>query len=175
MGRFPRAVALPAQGQVAQPEKAHAEFRDAKSKIQIDRMLAINPAQRIFEIADHVIAGEIVFRQGKVDEAVAQLRQAAAIEDDLTYMEPPEWTLPVRHTLGAILMHARRYAEADQVYRADLAKWPENGWSLFGLAKALQAKGSTAEANQIERRFNKAWSKADTKITFTCLCVREKP
>ena len=172
MWRFSRAVAFAAKGQVAQAEKAHAEFRDAKAKIPPDRMLAANPAQRVLELADHVIAGEIAFRQGKIDEAVTHLQQAVAIEDDLIYMEPPEWTLPVRHTLGAVLVHARRYEEAEKVYRADLAKWPENGWSLFGLSECLRARAAAGEAGQIERRFSKAWSHADTRISSTCLCVR---
>src|SRR5882672_8239403 len=97
------------------------------------------------------------------------------MEDNLAYMEPPEWTMPVRHTLGAVLVVAGRHEEAEQVYRADLAKWPENGWSLFGLSKCLRARVATAEATQVERRFKNAWSNADTKISSTCLCVRGEP
>jgi len=33
-------------------------------------------------------------------------------------------------------MQERRFAEAEQVYRDDLARLPENGWSLFGLAQS---------------------------------------
>jgi len=172
MWRFSRAVAFAAKGQLAQAEKAHAEFRDAKAKIAPDRILAANPARRVLELADHVIAGEIAYRQGKIDEAVTQMQKAIAMEDDLIYMEPPEWTMPVRHTLGAILVDAGRYEDAEKVYRTDLAKWPENGWSLFGLAKCLRARDATGEAEQVERRFKKAWSNADTKIKSTCLCVR---
>ena len=172
MWRFSRAVAFAAKGQLAQAEKAHAEFKDALGKIPTERMLAANPARRVLEIADHVIAGEIAYRQGNSDAAVAQLLQAVAVEDDLNYMEPPEWTVPVRHTLGAVLVDARRYQDAEKVYRADLAKWPENAWSLFGLAKCLRARNATIEAEQVERRFRKAWSNADAKINATCLCVR---
>ena len=175
MWRFSRAVAFAAKGQLAQADKAHTEFKDARAKITPDRMLAANPARRVLEIADHVIAGEIAYRQGKSDEAVARLRQAVAVEDDLIYMEPPEWTMPVRHTLGAVLVDAGRYEDAEKVYRADLAKWPENGWSLFGLAKCLRARDATGEAEQVERRFKKAWSNADTRISSTCLCVRGEP
>ena len=52
------------------------------------------------------------------------------------YSEPPDWILPARHSLGAALMQERRFAEAEQVYRDDLARLPENGWSLFGLAQS---------------------------------------
>jgi tetratricopeptide (TPR) repeat protein len=171
MWRFARAVAYAAKGQVAEAETAHAEFKEAKAKIPPDRMVAVNPAERVLAIADQVIAGEIAYRKGEMDEAVAHLQQAVALEDDLVYMEPPEWALPARHTLGAILVDARRYEEAEKIYRADLAEWPENGWSLFGLAKCLRARGA-AEAEEVEKRFQKAWSKSDTNIGSSCLCVR---
>ncbi|MEX2141933.1 MAG: tetratricopeptide repeat protein [Pirellulales bacterium] len=175
MWKFSRAVAFAAKGQVAEAEKAHAQFKLAKAEIPPDRMVAVNPAERVLQIADHVIAGEIAYRKGNIDEAVNQLRRAIAIEADLVYMEPPEWTIPVRHSLGAILVDAERYEEAAAVYRSDLAQWPENGWSLFGLARCLRAQGNTAEAEQYEKRFEKAWVNADTKIGSSCLCVRAKP
>jgi tetratricopeptide (TPR) repeat protein len=121
-----------------------------------------------------MLDGEIAYRRGSIDEAVARLEEAIALEDDLMYMEPPEWVQPVRHTLGAILLEAGRHADAEKVYRADLVEWPENGWSLYGLAKCLQARGATAEADDIEKRFQKTWARADTKIGSSCLCVRAK-
>ena len=38
------------------------------------------------------------------------------------------------------MLPAKRYADAEQVYRADLADHPHNGWSLFGLQQALQGR-----------------------------------
>jgi hypothetical protein len=132
--------------------------------------MAINPAEKVLSIAEHALAGEIAFRSGKIDEAVKELTAAAEIEDTLQYMEPPDWVQPVRHTLGAVLVSAKRFDDAEKVYRADLAWWPENGWSLFGLAQCMQAKGSP-EAAELKERFKKAWSRADTEIESTCLCV----
>jgi tetratricopeptide (TPR) repeat protein len=138
-------------------------------------MVAVNRAERVLEIADRVIAGEVAYRRGEMDQAIAQLQQAVALQDDLVYMEPPEWAQPVRHTLGAVLVDAKRFEDAEKVYRADLAEWPENGWSLFGLAKCLRAQGDAGEADEVEKRFATAWSNADTKIGSSCLCVRAKP
>jgi len=137
-------------------------------------MMSINKAERIIAIAGHMLDGEIAYRRGSIDEAVAQLEKAIAIEDDLMYMEPPEWVQPVRHTLGAIFVDAGRHAEAEKVYRADLAEWPENGWSLYGLEKCLRARGATAEADEVQKRFQKTWARADTQIGSSCLCVRAK-
>lgn len=91
-------------------------------------------------------------------------------EDALRYDEPPGWLLPVRHSLGAALMQARRYAEAEQVYRDDLVRLPENGWALFGLAESLEMQGKHAEAAAVNARFRKIWAKADLQIKSSCLC-----
>jgi hypothetical protein len=48
-----------------------------------------------------------------------------------------DWILLARHSFGAALMQERRFAEAEHVYRDDLSRLPENGWSLFGLAQSL--------------------------------------
>jgi len=77
----------------------------------------------------------------------------------------------VRHSLGAVLMKQKRYAEAEQVYRDDLARLPENGWSLLGLTESLRKqKKNTDELAQTQAKFKKIWSKADLTITTSCLC-----
>ncbi len=89
----------------------------------------------------------------------------------MKYDEPPGWMIPVRHTLGATLMRTGRFAEAEQVYRTDLKRVPDNGWSLFGLAESLKAqKKSEVEVAATKARFQKIWAKADLKITSSCLC-----
>jgi tetratricopeptide (TPR) repeat protein len=169
--RFTRGVAYAAKGQVAEAEKERVAFAQAKAAVPKGAMVVLNPAETVLQIGKHVLDGEIAFRKGDIDSAVASLREAVRIEDDLKYMEPPEWIQPVRHTLGAILASNGRYEEAEKVYREDLKEWPENGWSLFGLAQCLRARGATAEADEIDKRFRKAWSRADVTIGSSCLCV----
>jgi tetratricopeptide (TPR) repeat protein len=94
-------------------------------------------ASTLLELAAHVLDGEILAAQGQTDAAVAALEKAVKIQDDLSYIEPPAWYYPVRHNLGAVLVDAGRYAEAETVYREDLRQFPENGWSLFGLQQSL--------------------------------------
>jgi tetratricopeptide (TPR) repeat protein len=78
-------------------------------------------------------------------------------------MEPPPWYYPVRQSLGAVLLEAGRAKEAEAVYREDLKRYPENGWSLFGLAKSLRAQGRAADAVKVEHRFRRAWAQADVQ------------
>jgi tetratricopeptide (TPR) repeat protein len=114
---------------------------------------------------DYALIGEIAARGGKLDEAIAQFREALKIEDAGLYFELPKWYYPIRQSLGAALLKAGRNAEAEAVYREDLKRFPENGWSLFGVAAALRAQGKSAEADEVDRRFGKAWSAADVKLT----------
>jgi hypothetical protein len=60
---------------------------------------------------------------------------------------------------------AGRAAEAAQTYREDLQIYPENGWSLHGLAQSLRAQGKTAEAAAVEARFTTAWQQADFTLS----------
>lgn len=171
MWRFSRGVAYAARGQLEDARRERARFQRAAARVPDGAMMAINPAEKILRIAAHVLDGEIAYRAGEVDKALSELRTAVALEDELMYMEPPEWIQPVRHTLGAVLVEAGRFAEAEQVYREDLAVWPENGWSLFGLAQCLRARGAEAEARAAEERFAKTWARADVKLRSSCFCT----
>ena len=99
--------------------------------------------------------GEILMRENKLDAGIAELREAIKLEDALNYDEPPGWLIPVRHSLGATLMQNGRFAEAEQVYREDLARLPDNGWSLFGLARACgrkrRTRGSRSDESEIPK------------------------
>src|SRR5205823_550157 len=79
--------------------------------------------------------------RGQSDQMIADLERAVAIQDRLDYIEPPAWFYPVRQSLGAALLQAGRSADAEAVYREDLRYYPNNGWSLFGLAQSLRAQG----------------------------------
>jgi tetratricopeptide (TPR) repeat protein len=126
--------------------------------------LVFNPAAPILEIAAQVLAGEIAAARGDTGTAVDHLRRAAAAEDELTYGEPPDWPVPVRHHLGAVLLAHGDARQAERVYREDLQRFPENGWALFGLAESLRAQRRDAEAAEVEARFQRAWAGADVTL-----------
>jgi len=63
-----------------------------------------------------------------------------------------------------------RYNEAEQVYRDDLKRLPDNGWSLFGLANALEMQRKPAEAAPVLAKFKRIWAKADVTIKSSCFC-----
>ncbi len=116
-------------------------------------------------IARHALVAEIALRRGETDTAVREFERAVALEDGLTYNEPPTWYYPMRQSLGKALLAAGRPAEAEQVYREDLRQFPENGWSLHGLQRSLEVQGKTDEALNVRQRFKAAWRHADVELT----------
>ena len=117
------------------------------------------------QIASRILDGELSLRRGNPDTAIAVLGEAVTIEDGIPYNEPPVWHHPPRQILGAVLLEAGRPAEAEAVYREDLKRFRENGWSLFGLAKSMEAQQKSSEALEVQRRFETAWKRADIRLT----------
>lgn len=123
------------------------------------------PMAKLLKIAENELKATIAGADGQLDEAVDLLEEAVAIQDDLYYIEPPHWYMPVRQRLGAALIEAERFEEARDVYLKDLSLWPDNGWSLKGLSIALAALQDTAGAEAANTAFEKAWKSADIEIS----------
>jgi len=157
LARYARGVAFAAQGRIEQAD----EVLEIISAIAADSDPADNPVPAI---TLHVLAGEIALRSGSADDAVDHFGAAVALEDGMLYEEPPLWYYPIRHSLGRALLEAGRPADAERVYRADLDRFRENGWSLLGLATALDAQEKPAEAAAVWARFQDAWADADVEL-----------
>ena len=97
------------------------------------------------------------------------LKQAVFYEDQLIYSEPTAWHIPVRQTLGAALLKAKKYEEAEKVYKEDLDIVRQNGWSLIGLHESLIGQGKLEEAKKIKQEFDNAWEHADIPIKTSVL------
>lgn len=166
-----RAIAFAAKSDNGNARKEQAIFRELVQHVPKETAVSNNTAESIIALANHMIEGELLIAEGKLDPGLDELHAALALEDALKYDEPPSWMIPLRHTIGANLMAAGRFTEAEQVYRDDLKRLPENGWSLLGLYQALAAQQTgRAELEATRARFNKVWAKADVKITSSCLC-----
>jgi len=166
-----RAIAFAAKKDFDGAEREHEAFRKARQAIPEESVFGDDPSHRILEVSDLFIAGEIALQKGEWERAAELLEEAVVVEDTLAYGEPPQWLQPTRHTLGAVYLEAGRYAEAERVYREDLSKWRDNGWSLYGLSRALAAQDKADEAAEVERQYLAAWAKADEPTTTSCKCI----
>jgi tetratricopeptide (TPR) repeat protein len=122
------------------------------------------PALPMTQLSLALLDGEIARVSGDLQGAVTHFRAAAQLEAALPYTEPPYWHQPVSHLLGAALLQAKQPAEAEAVYRESLHHYRDDGWALFGLARALKAQGKDAEANEAQADFTRAWGMADTRL-----------
>lgn len=169
---YGRGVALAALGRVDEAVVEREAFRAAVRAVPSDWMLGNNPLPTVLAIGDAFLDGEVEFRRGDHERAFAALRLAVERDDALRYDEPWGWMMPARHGLGALLLEAGRVEEAEAVYRRDLERHLENGWSLRGLAECLQRRGAESEAAAVTARFETAWQNASAPIEASCFCRR---
>lgn len=162
MWHYARGRAFAARGDVdsAAADLEHVR-RAAASPAAAEMRLEFNTSAAVLGLASEVLAGNVAASRRQFAQAVTHLRGAARLEDALVYGEPPEWTVPVRQELALVLLDAGHAAQAEKVFREDLARFPENGWSLHGLARSLRAQGRIREAGAAQRRFERAWTSAD--------------
>jgi tetratricopeptide (TPR) repeat protein len=164
--RYTRGLAFAATGRREGAARELAELETIRRGVPPGRTLAgFFKTQDMLLLAAEALAGEIAARSGDTTSAVVHFGEAVKIQDGHWFTEPPPWYYPVRQSLGAALLGSGRAAEAEAVYREDLARNRDNGWSLFGLAQSLRAQGKTAEAREMEARFQRAWARADVTLT----------
>jgi tetratricopeptide (TPR) repeat protein len=169
---YARGVAHAARGEVEAARAEQASFEAEQDRLPEEATFGNNSSHALLVVAETVLDGEILVRSGEVEAGLARLREAVALEDALRYDEPPDWIQPVRHALGATLLAAGHAGEAEEVFRVDLEKLPGNGWSLFGMGRALRRQGRDAEAERYEGEFADSWSEADVEIDSPCFCQR---
>jgi tetratricopeptide (TPR) repeat protein len=163
---YARGVAFVGKGELDDADKELVEVRRIAADPGLNfNLFSPNAAAAIFSIAPEALAGTLAAGRKQYDEAIAHLERAVHLEDSLVYTEPAEWHYPTRQLLGAVLLESGRAKEAATVYWEDLSRNRENGWSLFGLMKALRAQGRDTEAATVEKRFQRAWAKADVELT----------
>jgi tetratricopeptide (TPR) repeat protein len=115
------------------------------------------PADQLVRLAEAVSQARWAFSSGNYAEATRLYRDAVAIEDKIPYMEPPFWYYPVQQSLGASLLKQGKNREAAEAFTAALARSPNNGWALFGLAAAERMQGRGAQAAAATAALKRNW------------------
>jgi tetratricopeptide (TPR) repeat protein len=161
---YARGLAFAAKNRPADALKEKEQLDAIVAAAPVDRIVGFNSVNRLLATASATLAGAIDSASGHHDDAIKNLKEAVAIQDAFNYDEPPAWYYPVRETLGMELLAAGKSADAEQVFRDDLKQYPENGWSLNGLAICLRARNASEDAAKVDARFKAAWAHADVKL-----------
>jgi hypothetical protein len=124
-------------------------------------MFRIHRVGGLLAIVAEILDGEIALAGGYLSGAITAFYRAAQ-QDGPTVDDPGPLPFAVNHWLGAALIQAKRFSEAERVYRADLARHPHNGWALTGLQQALKAQGKATR--EVDEDLRNSWARADLQI-----------
>lgn len=161
---FARGMAYAGIGKIANAEAELKALQDQSKTVPAETPYGNSTARGVLQVAEHLLAGKVALARGDKRMAVEHLRKGVEAEDAVGYNEPPDWDLPIRESLGGALLIGGDDAEAERVFRVELTKHPRNGRALFGLLESLKRQGKKSSAQLVEREFDKAWEKADTKL-----------
>lgn len=168
---YARSIAFLRKNNLKEAKEELQAIETMKDDPELDNVIAnyTNPTSNIAKVAHEVVSGEVAAAEGNLSKAIEHLEKAVELEDQLIYSEPAPWHIPSRQTLGAILIKAEKYGEAEKIYKEDLEQLRQNGWSLMGLYQSLKAQNKMDEANKIKEEFDKAWEHADFEIESSVL------
>jgi tetratricopeptide (TPR) repeat protein len=179
MQHYAKGVAHATLGNFAHAVRERERFHRHLKGIAPERRFLSNPTRASLGVGAALLDGELAYHQGRHEEAYAHLRQAVALDDNLSYTEPWAWMHPPRHALAALLLDQGHGEEAEQVYRDDLGlggavqrctQHPNNVWALHGLVECLKLRGEIEELPALQASLARALAKTDVPISSSCLC-----
>jgi tetratricopeptide (TPR) repeat protein len=161
-----RGMAHAARGRLEDAEVERTAVGELKDLPALKTLVvsSVNTTTSIVAIAYEILQGDIALKRKRAGEAADHYALAVALEDALTYMEPPDWPIPVRQLQGAALLELGRAGEAEAAFLEDMRKFPDNGWSLSGLEASLERQGRGREAADVKARIARAWGQADIAL-----------
>ena len=119
----------------------------------------VNPAKNLLGTVGGLLEGEIKRAAGDLTGAIESFERAVKLEDELPYDEPEPLPFAARHWLGAALLEAKRFADAERVYREEIEDHPHNGWSLLGLKQALAGRGTSSP--EVDADLAASWARSE--------------
>lgn len=158
MWHYSRAVAAALKNDAAGTEREISALRKLRTETDFKSMVDAGvPATDLLELAEEVAFGRIAYAQNRYRDAAEHFTRAAAIEDRIPYMEPSFWYYPVRQSLGAAQLAMGQPDAARQSFMAALARTPNNGWALFGLAESQRQMKDRPALRSTMAALERAW------------------
>jgi len=116
------------------------------------------------EVMRLAASGWIALADGRAEQALIDMRQAADIEDRSDkHLVTPGRILPARELLGEMLLQLRRPAEALKEFEASQAREPNRFRGLHGAALAAAQAGEPAKAKLYYRRLVELAARGDAR------------
>jgi tetratricopeptide (TPR) repeat protein len=144
----------------------------AKAKDAVDHLRALK--ERLGKASDEYWAGQVAIQElagkawialaeGRKEEAIAGMRQAADLEDRSGKHVAMENRLsPIREMLGELLMEAKEPGQALKEFETSLRNNPNRYRSFAGAARAADRAGDTASARSYYEKLVTLAGNADT-------------
>jgi tetratricopeptide (TPR) repeat protein len=154
--RYARGVAQALLGNTSGAEAEADAIRTLGAQDHGALEQAAVPAKGILTIAENVVRAKAAMARGDREAARRFAEAAVKAQDDLPYMEPPFWYVPVDQTLGAILLKNGDARAAAAAFKQACAKAPHSAWAIYGLMQAQSAAGDAEAAAEARGRFEKA-------------------
>jgi tetratricopeptide (TPR) repeat protein len=188
--KFARSLSLAALGDTAEARKEADRFDSIRNDPEAhERILHNNTVASLLAVDAAMLRGEILYREGKYEQAFTMLRTAVDMQDNLNYDEPWGKMQPIRHALGGLLLEQGHIEEAEQVFRKDLFFHPKNPWALVGLLGCLKKQSGSSccssnggssdtdrasEISEIEEQLNiiRQGAYVDFEVVVPCECCQ---
>ncbi|MBK6266161.1 hypothetical protein JKA74_14040 [Marivirga sp. S37H4] len=161
---YARGMAFVGKGKLEEAHKELQQLEKIKGNAEPEKEtnMELNSTDQLLQIASYSLKAKIAQKKGDNDEGIEFLTQAMELEDQMTFSS--DWFFSVKHDLGALLLNAEQYEEAQQVYENDLSRYPKNGWALNGLYNSLVHQDKLMEALEVMEHFELVWKNADVEL-----------
>jgi tetratricopeptide (TPR) repeat protein len=121
--------------------------------------------KRVGQVMAQQLEAALLFIEGRRGEALVLARQAAVVEDSLSFeFGPPVPVKPAYELVGEMLMDLRQPKEAMQAFELSLKKNPKRALSLLGLGRAATLVKDTATARRAYGELQQIWKRADKNL-----------
>jgi tetratricopeptide (TPR) repeat protein len=155
---FVKAMAAAVSGS-AEADKLLAELRSLREQSQ-DAY-----ATKMMEVRELEIVALLSAARNNYDEAIATLKKATALEEEMSPPSgPPSLVKPSHELLGEILLRAGRPKEAAGQFAIALQRQPGRARSLLGAARAAAQQRDRAKASAAYAELLRLWNQADASL-----------
>jgi hypothetical protein len=122
-------------------------------------------AQKVLTIQAKEAQAEAALASGDSEKAIANMNDAARIEDSVYALsQPPYPPIPVHELYGTMLLDMNRPAQAHEQFAESLKRTPGRPRAIFGLARSAQLLGDNQTAAAEYAGFLQIWKNADQRL-----------